>query len=80
MPLLIVALIIIMLLIGLPDLMKNKILPKNVWESCLTALALYPLLGPILTIVLTKPYYDAFKSIFIYRLPRNKNEVPVIKI
>lgn len=78
-PLLLVALVIIITSIGLPDLMKNKPLPKDVWESCLIAIALYPLLGPILTILLTKPYYEAFKSIFIYRLSRNKNGVSVIK-
>ena len=78
MPLLMAAVICLIVLIGLPELLENKPPPKDVWEAYFTVLLVYSLLGPILTIVLTKPYYEALKLMLV--CGRNKIGVTIIKL
>lgn len=79
MPLLLVFAICLILLIGLPDLLEKKPISKNLWESCLAVISLYPLLGALLTILLTKPYYEALKLKLLCRQSRNKSDVTITK-
>lgn len=79
MPLLMAAVISLIVLIGLPELLEKKPVPKDVWEASIAIGVLYPILGALLTIVLTKPYYEAFKLMLPFRQPRNESDVAIIK-
>ena len=69
--------------LSIPTLIDNKMPSKSVWELCYCMIVLYPLFGAILTIVLTKPYYDALKSILqqiTFMRPQHETSVLTIKL
>ena len=79
-PLFIVFVVCLILLVGLPNLVQKSPISKNLWETCLAVATMYPLVGPILTIVLTKPYYEALKLMLVCEQSRNKIGVTLMKI
>lgn len=66
---------------SIPDMLMNGRPPsKFVWQLSISTITVYPLISAILTIVLTKPYYVALKSMLKIRIPAKQRKVSVIAV
>lgn len=81
-PLIISLIVDIILMQSFADFLEGKSPSKFVWELCLCIVVVYPLLSPIFTIILTKPYFTSFVSMLrtiTFTQRRRETSVSVIK-
>ena len=78
-PLVIPVLVALILAPSVPDMINGKPPSKFIFEISLCTVVLYPVLSPILTIVLTKPYYAPFRLLLRRITSKHEFSVSVTK-